>query len=376
MRLPEIAQLLTDDPGPFATAYADVSRVAEAGDDAVALTARAAHDELVAAGAPAAVAEAVRDALGASTHEGGEVARVVVASERGVRHVALVRGRRPQPSTSWGALPDLGPWLEDATLVTPFVLARVDHEGGSVATYADAAAAPDHEAEATGGDPNFLHKAGGGGMSYGRHEHSVEEEWKRSADAVAEEVERQVRVGPSLVLVGGEPDAVSELKAKLAHVEAEVVELQGGRRNADGGEEAFAAEITQALRGRAVSASLDALEELKQRLGEQAQGKSARAASGVHDVLDALVRGQVDTLLIDVRAAAETSVTPADQPGLDLGAVVTLDAVPADQVLLALAALTGADVRAARRSTLGGEPVAAVLRWDNTAEPEAPSASR
>ena len=371
MKLSDVSQLLTNDPGPFATAYADVSRVAEAGDDAVALTARAAHDDLVAAGAPAAVAEALRDALGASTSEGGEVARVVVASERGVGFQALVRGRLPQPSTSWGALPDLGPWLADATLVTPFVLARVDHEGGSVETYADAAARPERSAEETGGDPNFLHKTGDD-----NREGSVEEEWKRSADAVAAEVERQVRNGPSLVLVGGEPDAVSELRQKLSHLDAEVVELQGGRRNADGGDAAFAEEVTEALRGQAVTAGLHVLEELKQRLGERAQGKSSRAASGVDEVLEALVRGQVDTLLIDPAEAAGTSVTPADQPGLSVGAVTTLDALPADQVLVALAALTDADVRVAHRGTLDGQPVAAVLRWDNTSEPEAPSASR
>jgi hypothetical protein len=371
VKLTSLADVLRTDPGPFATAYADVSQVAEAGDDALALTARAAHDELLAAGAPSAVAEAVRAALGQSTHAGGAVARVVVASERGVGFTALVRGRRPQPSTTWSALPALGPWLADATLVTPFVLARVDHEGGSVQTYADATAGPERSAEESGGDPNFLHKTGDD-----NREHSVEEEWKRSADAVAAEVERQVTAGPSLLLVGGEPDAVSELRSKITHLDAEVVELQGGRRNADGGEDAFAAEVEQALRGRAVTDGLDALEELRQRLGEREQGKSARAASGTSEVLDALVRGQVDTLLLDPEAAATTTVTPSDVPGLDLGAVVTLDALPADQVLVALAALTDADVRVGRRRTLDGEPVAAVLRWDNEAEPEAPSASR
>ena len=77
-----------------------MSRVAAAGDDEVALTARAAHDELVASGCPEAVAASLQEALGASTHESGEVARFVVASERGVVFSALVRGRdrRGRPS--------------------------------------------------------------------------------------------------------------------------------------------------------------------------------------------------------------------------------------------------------------------------------------
>ena len=363
MKLPTLSQVLTNDPGPFATAYADVSRVAAAGDDEVALTARAAHAALVEAGAPAAVATSVQEALGASTHEGGEVARVVVASAQGVVFSALVRGRRPQPTTSWGALPDLGPWLADATLVVPFVLARVDHAGGDVSTYGDGATGPLRDVAEAGGDSSFLHKTGADS-----HEHSVEEEWKRSADDVAAEIARQVTAGPSLVLIGGEPDAVSEVKAKLSHLEAEVVELSGGRRHADGGTEAFDEEITGALRGHVVAANLDVLAQLKQRLGERASGASSRGASGVDEVLAALVVGQVDTLLLDPVAAADTSVALADHPGLSLGAVRPSEALPAGQVLVALAALTDADVRIERRGTLGGEPAAALLRWDNTTD--------
>lgn len=363
MKLPSVSQVLTDDPGPFATAYADVSRVAAAGDDEVALTARAAHDELVAAGCPEAVATSLQEALGASTHEGGEVARVVVASERGVLFSTLVHGRRPAPTSSWGALPDLGAWLADATLVVPFVLARVDHAGGVVSTYRDGAAGPLRVEQEAGGDANYLHKTGADS-----HEGSVEEEWKRSADDVAAEIERQVTAGPSLVLVGGEPDSVSEVRSKLTHLEAEIVELSGGRRNADGGEAAFDEGITEALRGHVVAANLDVLATLKQRLGERAQGSSSRGASGIDEVLDALVVGQVDTLLLDPAAAAETSVTLAEHPGLSLGAVQAEGALPADQVLVALAALTDADVRVERSGTLSGAPVAALLRWDNTAD--------
>ena len=363
MKLPTLSQVLTNDPGPFATAYADVSKVAAAGDDVVALAARAAHDELVAAGCPTEVAESVREALGASTHEGGEQARVVVASARGVVFSALVHGRRPQPATAWGALPDLGPWLADATLVVPFVLARVDHAGGDVSTYADGASGPSRQAESADADSNFLHKTGDD-----NHEGSFEEEWKRSADGVAGEIERQVRTGPSLVLVSGQPGSVSEVRARLTHLDVEVVELQGGRRNADGGADAFDEEITETLRGHVVAANLAVLHQLQQRLGERAQGASSRGAAGVGEVLDALVVGQVDTLLIDPVAAAETSVSLADHPGLSLGAVQPTESLPADQVLVALAALTDADVRVERRSTLGGEAAAALLRWDNTAD--------
>ena len=60
-----------------------------------------------------------------------------------------------------------------------------------MATYADGATGPLRDAQAAGGDSNFLHKTGAD-----EHEGSVEEEWKRSADDVAAEIERQVHRRP------------------------------------------------------------------------------------------------------------------------------------------------------------------------------------
>ena len=52
MKLDQIKPLL-DDPGPFASAYAEVSRAQEDGDTLAELTTRAAYDELVGLGARA-----------------------------------------------------------------------------------------------------------------------------------------------------------------------------------------------------------------------------------------------------------------------------------------------------------------------------------
>ena len=83
------------------------------------------------------------------------------------------------------------------------------------------------------------------------------------------------------------------------------------------------------------------------------------------DVADALVRGQVDRLLIDPARAAEFELEPEKHPGLALGAATDLPtALPADRALVAAAVLTDADVVVTRTSTLGGAPVAALLRWN------------
>ena len=234
MKLPALSQVLTNDPGPFATAYADVSRVAAAGDDAgrphrPRRPRRARRRRLPRRRSPTPL----QDALGASTHGAARSpASSSPASGACCSPPSSAAGARSR-RTSWGAA------------ARPRPVARRRHAGRArscwpASTTPAAACRPTRrrararcgsEQEA-GGDANFLHKTGADS-----HEGSVEEEWKRSADDVAAEIERQVTAGPSLVLVGGEPDAVSEVRAKLTHLEAEVVELAGGRRNADGGED-------------------------------------------------------------------------------------------------------------------------------------------
>ena len=102
--------------------------------------------------------------------------------------------------------------------------------------------------------------------------------------------------------------------------------------------------------------------ELKDRLGQD-----RAVATGVRDVADAFVRGQVDTLLLDPQAAAELTLDPADHPGLVVGPGVPDGPLRADQALVAAAVLTGAQVAVAPRAVLGGTPVAALLRWDQDA---------
>jgi hypothetical protein len=55
------------DPGPFASAYLEVSRDQEQGNRVVELGVRAVSDELAAQGAPAEVLTAVEERLGQST---------------------------------------------------------------------------------------------------------------------------------------------------------------------------------------------------------------------------------------------------------------------------------------------------------------------
>jgi hypothetical protein len=144
----------------------------------------------------------------------------------------------------------------------------------------------------------------------------------------------------------------------------ELLEIEeGGGRGEDGGDEVLQEAIRARLMEQAVARRLEASHTLMDRLG-----RGEAVATGVKDVADAFVRGQVDTLLLDPAEAAELKLSPADHPGLALGSVTIDEPVRADLGLVAAATLTGARVTVSPSGTLGGVPVAALLRWDQPAE--------
>jgi release factor family 2 len=357
MKLDQISALF-DDPGPFATAYVEVSRAQEDGDKLAELAARAAYDDLVEQGAPEAVAEQVRERLAASTHWPGTVSRCVVATERGVRLDELTGAHRAQPRHTWEALPDLAEWVQDASVVVPYVLAIVDHAGGRVQTFADGGPKPDREAEVTD-DDQHVQKVSAGGWSQQRWQRSTEEVWARNAAEVVVEIRRQLSAGPDLLVLAGDVQSRQIVEGDLENVRAEVVQVERGSRAEDGGDDALEGEIREVLRGRLITERLDRLHELGQQLG-----RGTRMAVGVHDVAEAFVRGQVETLYLDPVTSAEHELDPSQYPGLAFGAITLDGPVRADQALLAAACLTSADVLTAGTEHLFGTPVAAVLRWD------------
>lgn len=368
MRTDQIAALYSD-PGPYATAYVDVSEDREDGNRLVELAAREAAEDLLRQGAPDRVADQVRELLEVPTHQPAPVSRLVVATERGVLLDHLTRTRIEQPAVTWGVLPDLGTWLGIADDVTPFVLAVVNHEGGDVTTWRSDPVAPDHTSS-VGEAYEHEHKIRGGGWSHLRYQRSAENSWQGNAREVAAEVERQVRGAapgagrdpdtPRLVLLTGEVTSVAQVRDALSDgMQAEVIQLEHGTRATDGSDETLEREVADTLVRLSAARKLAAVHELQDRLGRE-----YAVAIGIRDIVDAFVRGQVDTLLIDPYAARDFQVEPAHHPGLTLGALAELpEQVRADLALVAAAATTGADIVVTPARTLGGAPAAALLRW-------------
>jgi Bacterial archaeo-eukaryotic release factor family 2 len=347
------------DPGPFASAYVEVSRDQEQGDRIVELAVRAVCDDLADQGAPSEVLAAIAEPLGQSTGQPAPISRCVVATERGVLLDELTRSHHAQPVATWAPLPDVAAWLRDASQQVPFILALVDHEGGDVTTYSPDDMGPEREASV--GEPSkYEHKVRGGGWSHLKMQHTAENVWAENAVEVAAEIERQIRTGPDLVILAGDERSRSLVAEHLPDtVSAEVRVLDRSGRPVDGGDDALAADVDSVLRDVVVARQLRMVHELKERMG---RGESV--ALGVRDVADAFVRGQVDQLMLDPEAAAGFTLRPSDHPGLALGASTLTDEVRADQALIAAACMTDADIAVATAATMGGAPVAGLLRWN------------
>jgi hypothetical protein len=347
--------------GPFATVLVDVSHDSENAAQEHELRVRAACDELTQQGADEAVVTAVQQQLSEQVSRPAPVGRLVVATSDGVLFDDVASLRVDQPVAHWGPLPELGTWLQHKTSVVTFVLAVVDHEGGDVAVYDSDVPDPEEETTA-GGETHHVHKVPVGGWSALRYQHVTENVWAKNAEDVADRVNAHLRDGHDLVLLTGDPQSVPMVRERLEDKEVAVVELSSGTRAEDGGDEAMQQAIREALMEQTVQRRIALSHELKDRLG-----RDFAVATGVHDVADAFVRGQVETLLIDPRPAAELTLDVSQHPGLVVGATQPDGPLRADQALVAAAVLTSAAVTVTPSATLGGAPVAALLRWDQDA---------
>ena len=347
-------------PGPFATVLVDVSHD-ETGEHAHDLRVRAACGELTEQGADAAVVKRLADHLAELVRRPAPVARLVVANADGILHDEVVAKQIDRTVATWAPLPDLAHWSEHVDSRVDFVLALVDHEGGDVAVMHSDVPEPQDERSITG-ETEHVHKVPTGGWSALRYQHETENVWAQNAELVSEEITKRVREGHRLVLLAGDPRSKSLVRDALGDQPMDLVELESGTRAEDGGGEAMQQAVREALMDEVVGRRVDLVHDLRERMG---RGESV--ATGVRDVADAFVRGQVETLLVDPAPLAELELAPADHPGLVLAATPMEQPVRADLGLVAAAAHTDANVAALPSRVMGGAPVAALLRWHQPA---------
>lgn len=357
MKAERIAHLY-EDPGPFATVFVDVSRGTATGEQEVEIRRRNVADRLDASGAPEAVVDNVLERLRDSAHVPAPASQIVVATPRGVLLDDVVHAHTVRTVAAWDELPDLTDWIACVDGAIAFVLALVDHEGGEVFTYG----VDRHEspvAQTAGNEDPNEHKVRGGGLAHRRYQRTAENAWAENAGEVADLLRSKISDGLRLIVLAGDPKSRTQVRSALDNATSvEIVELDHGGRAEDGGDEALHDAIREVLSERATVARVASSHELSERLG-----RGNGAVTGINDVADAFVQGQVESLLLDPAETGNQQLTPAEHPGLEFNGVSSIERVRADLGLVAAAARTGAEMTVLPRRAMYGATAAALLRW-------------
>lgn len=287
MDLREFQPLFTDASGPRLTAALDVSRDNETGAEEVALRWRALRDQL--GEVPPELLDAAEEHLLRQTDEGGPCERDVVVDAGGVRLDRVFPGRR-HTFAHCGPLPRLTHVVTAEDARVPYVLVEVDRTGADLTV---SARDGDWQLEVEGSH-NELTKVNAGGWSHLRWQRRVEDSWDRNAAEVAAFLDRVVDgTGVEIVAVAGDVRAAALLKDAVADRTRDRLHiLDGGGRGDHQPDGRLHDQLTALLESRAAARA----REVADRFAEA--GGHGLAVRGLADVVDALRRAQVDTLLL------------------------------------------------------------------------------
>ena len=362
--------------GPYATVCADVTHVTESADTELDLRVRAIAEKLTEQGAPEAVVEAVRERL-LEGNDGGEAGTirgraVVVAADGSVVLDQQLADVPRQELVEWSPTPDLLPVLRALPGRVPHMVVLTDRTGAdlTLATLPGQA----EEEETVKGDTFQIRKFQGGGWAHHRYQHNAENKWIHNADNVASEIDSLVkRLSPAFVLVAGDVRARQILTDRASEQLAQrIVTMDEGGRAAGADREPVE------KRAEELVAEHEAREDA--RVIEQLEAAAAHGLSvtGKAAVVEALRKGQVETLVLADQADEDTLLVGSSplELGLDQHDMDALgthgEAVPAERALLAAAVASSAGVVVVPRAAMpGGAPVAAVLRYTDASTPSA-----
>ena len=361
--------------GPYATVCADVTHTTENADTEVDLRVRAIAERLTEQGAPEAVVEAVRSRL-LEANQGGEVATlrgralVVAADGRVVLDQALADSPRTEVA-EWSPHPDLLPVLRALPGRVPHVVVLTDRVGADLTL----ATLPGHaeEEETVEGDSFQIRKFQGGGWAHHRYQHNAENKWVHNADDVAEHIASVVRrVHPRFVLLAGDMRARQILTDRASGLWSDlIVSMDEGGRAAGADREPVERRAAELVAEHEARDEADTIEKIS------SAGAHGLAVTGTADVVEALRKAQVETLVLADPADDEKLLVGAsplelgvDQADMDALGVQEVHSVPAERALLAAAVASTAGVVVVPRAAMPGDiPVAAILRYTDESTP-------
>jgi hypothetical protein len=370
VELSDLTPVLTAQ-GPFVTVHVGAESAVEQAADRYELAWRNVLKRLEELDVPAELRDAVSAARG--DHADGE-ARLVLASVPEGR-VVLSEPVSARPATDVVEIRPLAhvlPLISDVTARVPHVVVVADRTG------ADVTAAFDTEKVArevtVKGTTLHLHKVQGGGWSHRRYQHRAENQWAKNGEDVAETAAQLAeQIDAQLIVSTGDERAVDLVhKALPQQWQDRHVIVPGGR--GEGGEDFTDARIRDAVALHVAHETLDLLAEFAQE-----RGQTKRACDGLEDVVHALRKAQVESLLLTTELSAATEDGPTlaytDDPaviGTTADEVASLGVTgarqgPAVDVLVRAAVATGAQVHLVPHepSTAPNGGVGAVLRYSD-----------
>lgn len=305
-------------PGPFATVHLDATPSAEAGEKDVANRWRAARRALEHQGAPAAVLDALEDAVRRPTHEGGERGRVLVADVDGVLVDRTLRHAPTAPTAVWLPVPALLRAALAADEAVDALCVAVDRAGADFWS-CDAEGRDAGRRETYTAPHDEVSKTSSPGTKRATIESRAEDTWERNAAAVAAEIDRRAaQQRPEVVLLTGDVRAVKSVRSDLGQAAAvRTVEVPGGGRGGAGVHaDAFATAVEDALDSYRERRREVTLAEYR-----QDQGREEGAVTSVDDVVAVLARGQVKELVLSEQLVTEATSALATT-GADGGIVL------------------------------------------------------
>jgi hypothetical protein len=354
--------------GPFATVCADVTHTTEDAATELDLKVRAVAERLTERGAPEAVVEAVRGRL-LEGNDGGEAgtlrgrAVVVAADGRIVLDEVLADAPR-EPVAAWSPQPDLLPVLRQLAGRVPHAVVVTDRVGADISV-ASLAGHPDVQ-ETVEGDTFHMRKVKVGGWAHNTYMHTAENQWEENAGKVADEVGSYARrLGLRFVLVAGDVRARQLLADTADKAWADlVVTMDEGGRAAGADRERVERRAAELVAEHEAHEGAETVEKIA------SAGAHGLAVTGIPAVVEALRKGQVETLVLadqqdDEQLLVGDAPTVLGVGQTDMDALGTHGtAVPADRALLAAAVASSAAVVVVPRAAMPDAiPVAAVLRY-------------
>ena len=284
-------------PGPIVSVYLNTNGAVPGAAEQVALRWKNLRRRLLDDDVAPAAALDVIEPLTVRAHAFGP-ALVAIAGTGGLLYSTHLPESRDDDLAVVGPLPHLVPLLAVAQRLLPYIVVVTDRLGAEFFVVRPDATDLRTEVE---GEEKHVTRSAPGGWSQRRFQQRAENRWEANARGVADALTRLADThSPRLVVVSGDVRAVQFLRDHLpSRVTDLLTEIQGEYRDID--EALRLAEQIVAAR-----ADADAEEALAAHAREL--GQDDLATAGPAATLDALVRGQVDTLLLDpTRTTGQTA---------------------------------------------------------------------